>query len=335
MSHGFTISDIRRYVEGKMSATEMHLVEKAALEDPFLADAIEGMQYAQANYGNVKIDSDIADLKKNLAGARHKSRSIMGATWWSAAAAIFIIVTAVTVIYFFNGPRAERTVTVAKVEQFKKDTPALAPALAEKEKEDSAIIQKNDATVAGKAKRQAPVAKTKKFQYEVQRKTIDSSHATLEQQASTNVQVNTAKADTTRQSVASALEGRAAGIAITQKSKKKEPDAHLEEVVVVGYGANKKIEDSTVQSKRITPAGGWKSFDEYIASNKRIDGADSLITGDEEVTFNIDEAGLPFDFKIIRSLSEAHDKEAIRLLKEGPTWSVEKGRRKLRLKIKF
>lgn len=335
MSHGFTITDIKRYIEGRMSPAEMHQIEKAALEDPFLADAIEGMQYAQENYGNKKIDSDIAALKENIAASRQKTRSIVYATWWRAAAAIIVIVTGVAMVYFFNRPSVRRAVTVAKVEQFKKDTPAVAPAVAEKEKEDSAVIQKNDATVAGKAKRQAPVMKTKKFQYEVQRKTIDSSHATPEQPASTNVQMITAKADTTPQPVASALEGRAAGVTVTNKSKKKEPEADMEEVVVVGYGATKKANANGVQSKRIAPEGGWKSFDEYINSNKRIDGADSLITGAEEVTFAIDDAGVPFDFKIIRSLSEAHDREAIRLLKEGPTWNVEKGRRKLRLRIKF
>ena len=38
----FSATDIERYHNGQMSAQEMHLLEKAALEDPFLADALEG-----------------------------------------------------------------------------------------------------------------------------------------------------------------------------------------------------------------------------------------------------------------------------------------------------
>ena len=38
----FTAEDIERYYNGKMSSLEMHQLEKAAMEDPMLADALEG-----------------------------------------------------------------------------------------------------------------------------------------------------------------------------------------------------------------------------------------------------------------------------------------------------
>src|SRR5687768_6363785 len=41
----FTAQDIERYYNGKMSSLEMHQLEKAAMEDPFLADALEGYSY--------------------------------------------------------------------------------------------------------------------------------------------------------------------------------------------------------------------------------------------------------------------------------------------------
>lgn len=45
--NNFSLTDIERYLQGRMSAREMHELEKAALQDPFLADAMEG--YAQAH----------------------------------------------------------------------------------------------------------------------------------------------------------------------------------------------------------------------------------------------------------------------------------------------
>ena len=42
--HKYTAADFERYHSGKMSAGEMHALEKAAMEDPFLADALEGGQ---------------------------------------------------------------------------------------------------------------------------------------------------------------------------------------------------------------------------------------------------------------------------------------------------
>jgi hypothetical protein len=41
----YTAKDIERYYTGKMSSLEMHQLEKAAMEDPFLADALEGYSY--------------------------------------------------------------------------------------------------------------------------------------------------------------------------------------------------------------------------------------------------------------------------------------------------
>lgn len=43
----YTAKDIANYLSGKLTAQEMHAIEKQALQDPFLADAIEG--FAQAD----------------------------------------------------------------------------------------------------------------------------------------------------------------------------------------------------------------------------------------------------------------------------------------------
>jgi hypothetical protein len=45
---GYSTSDIERYRKGELSAREMHELESAALEDPFLADALEGMEIHRA-----------------------------------------------------------------------------------------------------------------------------------------------------------------------------------------------------------------------------------------------------------------------------------------------
>ena len=42
----YSAQDIQRYLKGQMSPEEMHAIETAALDDPFLADAIEGYELA-------------------------------------------------------------------------------------------------------------------------------------------------------------------------------------------------------------------------------------------------------------------------------------------------
>ncbi|MBK9568761.1 MAG: carboxypeptidase-like regulatory domain-containing protein [Chitinophagaceae bacterium] len=58
----FTAADIEKYHQGLLSPAAMHEMEKAALDDSFLADALEG--YAVAG---VKAREDIAELQKKLA----------------------------------------------------------------------------------------------------------------------------------------------------------------------------------------------------------------------------------------------------------------------------
>jgi len=47
----YTAADIEKYWKGKLSSAEMHAMEKAAMDDPFLADALEGYK-----------DTNLADL---------------------------------------------------------------------------------------------------------------------------------------------------------------------------------------------------------------------------------------------------------------------------------
>ena len=57
----FTAADIEKYHKGLLSNKERHDLEKAAMDDPFLADAMEG--YAVAG---VNATADIGELKKRL-----------------------------------------------------------------------------------------------------------------------------------------------------------------------------------------------------------------------------------------------------------------------------
>lgn len=57
----FTAADIEKYHKGQLSGKERHDLEKAALDDPFLADALEGYAVSGINAG-----ADIAELKQRL-----------------------------------------------------------------------------------------------------------------------------------------------------------------------------------------------------------------------------------------------------------------------------
>jgi hypothetical protein len=87
----YTAADIEKYWKGALSAAEMHAMEKAAMDDPFLADALEG--YKNINLGEAGLDTLRDKLDKRVAAVvpilNLKRKRF---TWVRAAAAIIIIV---------------------------------------------------------------------------------------------------------------------------------------------------------------------------------------------------------------------------------------------------
>lgn len=83
----YTAADIQRYLKGEMSAREMHELEKAALDDPFLADALEGFGTEPA------ADQHLADLHERLdARVRTTDRKPILMPWMRIAAAVILLV---------------------------------------------------------------------------------------------------------------------------------------------------------------------------------------------------------------------------------------------------
>jgi len=87
----FTAADIERYHKGLLSPKEMHELEKAALEDPFLAAALEG-------YGSVSVNTadDLAELQRKLEQRVSSSKIVVmpparNFKWWRVAAVVAIL----------------------------------------------------------------------------------------------------------------------------------------------------------------------------------------------------------------------------------------------------
>jgi hypothetical protein len=90
----FTAIDIEKYHKGELSAREMHAMEKAALDDPFLADALEGYAMPGVNAG-----ADMAELKKRLDDRTSEQTKVVPIAaaskssfpWFRAAAMVIIL----------------------------------------------------------------------------------------------------------------------------------------------------------------------------------------------------------------------------------------------------
>ena len=120
----------------------------------------------------------------------------------------------------------------------------------------------------------------------------------------------------------------------------------LNEVVVVGYGAKKNKKSTTLGSdakvkeqaeKEITPqpAIGKRNYQKYLKENivRPTDEKCAQVKGKVVLTFLVNKEGRPFYIKVKESLCESADKEAIRLIQEGPDWIY--GNKLVEVTVKF
>jgi TonB family protein len=86
-------SDIERYLRGELTAAEMHALENEALNDPFLAEALEGVEQAGAD----NFLYDLHALNRSLHDRTRKRKSKTIRMWgWTTGIAATVLLVAVS-----------------------------------------------------------------------------------------------------------------------------------------------------------------------------------------------------------------------------------------------
>lgn len=91
-THIYTAEDIKKYLEGKLNTAQMHAMEKAALDDSFLAEAIEGYQ----ENNNTNWEVHLQNVKEAFAQQQAGGKVVSLSTYsnkkiiWRVAAAVLL-----------------------------------------------------------------------------------------------------------------------------------------------------------------------------------------------------------------------------------------------------
>ena len=131
-----------------------------------------------------------------------------------------------------------------------------------------------------------------------------------------------------------------------------EDNQTLSEVVVVGYGAQKKksiaagnvavpkekIREKNgekIDERTPEPIIGKRKYQKYLKDSliRPTDETCKDVKGEVILSFLIDKEGKPQNITVTKGLCESADKEAIRLIKEGPKWTA--GKLPVEIKVKF
>ena len=426
-SHSFNASDISRYINREMSPAEMHAIEKAALDDPFLADAIEGYGELRASGNEIFISPALEELRRRLekrTREQRKGRVWYADSWLRVAAAFILIAGTAGVVFIFVSNSADRKEQLAKNETVKvqppdnnksiaadssepvaaapaasnlastpartgstdlktlkarnstrKDlretvadasTPAVAAASPEKQE---AKLQERDEQVTARSASAPPAASPQR------ENAVDPAMAKNRQLSSfPGKQYSGRVVDTENKPIAGAsvtLENKSLGVTTDEDGKFNlsapdstvkvhiasvgyEPakitlrnnltDNHivlmpaetaLNEVVVTGYGTQRRKTGSGRAAVPAEPAPGWTAYEQYLAKNTKTSIKDSGLHGVVIISFLLNKKGKPTDIKVEQSLTRSLDAEAIRLLKNGPSWKPVNGKTRNTINIRF
>lgn len=434
----YSAADIEKYHNGKLSPAEMNAMEKAALEDSFLADAMEG-------YDNkiLTIPADITELKERLARRLSEDNKVVALPgsgkssfpWMRAAVMTGVLAGAGILAYLFMFN--DKDTTIAQADPVKKEpeikaagpaTPAApepgttAPSATtistdssyfvkpsynfstEKETKntlsnapvvtpenvvtsDSKVLDKEPAMAAeevvvtgygtqkketadrdvakkleeskaaddyyakqtaAKRKAVAPGAPAKTSDFADFKTNIFRGRVT----DASNFGVPFAKVTNTEDNVGtytdargyfnltfpdSVLQVQVHSIGFENSVTRLrntasnnqiilQDDRKLNALVLSNQRPNNAIarsQNNMLKVEEPEPADGWENYDTYIANNVEVPEeyrakptAGAAVT----VSFEVDKNGEPVNIRVEKSLCEKCDKEAIRLIKEGPKW---------------
>jgi TonB family protein len=114
----------------------------------------------------------------------------------------------------------------------------------------------------------------------------------------------------------------------------------LSEVVINNKKPNAAVrrDNNNIKLEEPEPADGWDNYDAYLTNNLNVPEEIKTkkdISGEVELTFEVDKNGEPVNIKVVKSLCDKCDQEAIRLIKEGPKWKRNAKKGKTTVKVPF
>jgi hypothetical protein len=364
----YSAIDFARYHSGTMSPDEMHALEKAALEDAFLADAFDGYRYSK------DAAKELGEMQARLDEKKKQQKvfsisSFSSGTWWKIAA-MFILFAGAGYFFYASNSKQETSLEI-KNDVLKKPNPStIFPAKDDTTAtEDNLAFEKTPPIKNENSVAKLPVPTPRSIKEQSNQKTLSRVTKTekekkiLEEHLAFNknktiTMKNSDKAISSniiakdsgeksffRPSDTAAFVTASPGVYNRDNNENavamNQKNGALNEVVVVGYGTQKKKSisesDSQKLEKRVSaanvttsspyPKEGKEKFDQYIIDNAVpvFDSTGKRISSNILLSFILNKKHKPAHIKVLESSCDACKKEAIRLLENGPNWIGNRG----------
>ena len=344
-SPAFDGAYLERYRRGELSSSEAHALEKAALEDPLLADALDGFRMATRD-----TSADLALLRSQLeerieanqAAIRQLPKTRFFSPLLRIAAILFILIGAGWFSYvFWVGPR----------ESALANNTAAPPSAAEPR-----IIAESipgQGPIPPTAPPPTP-AKEPKLAQNVSDQIIRPAQAPLETREIADKPQETMMAQVEQPQAtpeAKQLEAVSKDDSVKDQAvvytesvvKESELASNRQALAAAQVAKEKSLSQSKLKKQRTDnpePVDGWAAYEEYLYGNRsRLDAAptasNTVTRWQVLLSFEVDKKGRPADIRVDESGGIYYDDAAKKLLREGPDWKPGKPGSRAQLRVLF
>ncbi|MCL1933769.1 MAG: TonB family protein [Candidatus Azobacteroides sp.] len=296
------------YIKGDRYGKEAHQLEYDAMRDPFLQDAIDGY--------DSEGDRPTYHLKKltNEVKKRTRKKYYRLQAWGIAACALLIIGAS---IFFFYGNDNKINLLPEKSTYAETDTDNMQArnpmidslATAKTEQTTSAATANSDAIVIDKV----IVHDDDKAEAENIQEDLLATIEKLKIRQENQQEIRGETEEDQR-------------IALNQEDNSNEYSLTNSEIqrILSEYNPSVETNSKVTNNQSPKPAVGDQAYNDYIKKNLKplTNNAGEEQHGKVVLSFSVNENGRPANISVLQSLGQAADREAIRLLQNGPNWTT-------------
>ncbi len=303
--------DIRRYHSGEMTPEERYALEREALNDPFLADALEGAEELPAE----DFAKDVAHLNRRVKQHIHHHRKV----WWQqpvrTAAAVLMLALATFGIIYIWPERNQEPLALKQPGQEKMMTTEGPPAGS-----DSLQVSAGEKVLQQAAGQKQEETRQRLSDVPMPDKADHKLALAEEPAAKENVeQVNTEEVELAAAEKAARTQQPAVTapvMALRSEAAKDVGMDRISEIVVAGQKKN--IPGFTPAY----PEGGLEIYQHYLEQSLQYpsEALKHKTEGTVMVEFVVEPDGSISSLKIIRGIGQGCEEELVRLVREGARW---------------
>jgi len=287
---------IQQYLDGKLDPEMAHQLEKQALVDPFLWDALEGY----STYRDPAADLSI--LQKQLHERivhLQENKKVFDLTWQrlSVAAAAAVMFVSAGILFWMNTQKSPEK--LASQSQKPVEVHVI-----DRDSVEAATNSNNAPVIASLKKKEVGISIPPISEYRPTPSGVKEVSPKAVEVAAANQEVSpVAEMEGQSMSAASArVNARQA-----KAARNEENNSALNEAIVPGYSK--------------PPKSGWLAYRDYIDFQTNKFKTDPVLRGSVLLSFQVTTDGKLTNVKVIKGLNEAYDNEAVRIIRNGSEWT--------------